>query len=125
MGHVRERRPSRAVPCLEARGVEGSPGQPALRNNLNPRVTSQHPGEYEATGSTIARGTLGTCLGSPEVLYASHAEDRIGVQAMGALGTRRSVRPLYEEGGRNAHTSGAQARRERDRMNSGIGLFDS
>ena len=112
MGHVRERRPSRAVPCLEARGVEGSPGQPALRNNLNPRVTSQHPGEYEATGSSIARGTLGTCLGSPEVLYVSYAEDRIGVQAMGALGTRRSVRPLLRGQGMQGETASPRRKQQ-------------
>jgi hypothetical protein len=106
---ARERRPSRAVPCLEARGVEGSPVN-------RPEKQSQPEGDQSAPEAPSRAERWALAWGLRKFWAHSMRSTASRAQAMGALGTRRSVRPLCEEGGRNAHTSGAQARRERDRV---------
>ena len=100
--------PSRASEARRWRVLRST----GLEKHTQPRVTSQHPGEHEATGSTIARGTLGTCLGSPEVLGAFHADDRIKRTGHGCFGHPAFRAPSFKERVAGMRITRAQTRRE-------------
>src|SRR6266581_9041270 len=68
-----------------------------------------HRGEHEGSRKTIARGMPGllrcTCGDYARVLTSHFARE-----AVGALGTRHSLRPLFSLGGRSLQNSGASRR---------------
>src|SRR5260370_22174111 len=95
----------------------GKPARPG-RQNLNPRMTVttriRRRGEHDISRKTIARGMPGlfrcTCGDYARVPF------HIAREAMGALGTRDSLRPLICEARTVLAQLGRLAPRDRDGM---------